>query len=436
MLTSMAEIDSLNGAKLDQPVRALVLDPKQHPKPVLLLVSVRDAEQLAQAVGKERLLVRKDLALIGAPEAAKAAHDYAFGTLARREAPDAPRATVYVQPILTSYRADIDVLKSQLGAMMAMTGASSDAMTKMLTLYIDSLVAMAEQSERVEARFTSQDALAGVELTVHALPGTTLAGFNQAQTPGDLGLIEVLPAGAEQGAPIIVMAGSMTTGPARQALAEMGDSILATLSGPEAGAELRGWMAQFMDLFTGRFAAAVTGVSITPQMIQLVETSDSAKAASLSRQLMEKFAGKAAPLEIAGVKQTVTFSPEAFAHDGVTVMMQQTTSELPASADAEAPSSIDSKGYFAGVDGFLGMAMGEEQDMRRLIDAVRNKAPRLAIDGALAQAVAATRARKDSTLMFMNLGALLDGAAGVPQAVIMTMGFEDARMRLFVAAGR
>ena len=436
MLTSMAEVGSLNGADLAKPIRALVLDPKQHPRPVLLLVSVRDAEQLGQAVGAERLLVRKDLALIGAPEAAKVAHDYAFGTLARRQAPDSPRATVYAQPLLASFRADIDVLKTQMGAMMAMAGAGSDAMTKMLTLYIDSLLAVAEQSERVEMRFASQDALSGVELTVHARPGTTLAGFNQAQAPGDLGLIEMLPADVEQGAPILVMAGSVAMGPAREAHAHMGDSILATLSGPEAGEELRGWMGPFMDLFTGRFAAVVTGMSITPQMIQLIETSDSAQAASLSRQLMEKFAARRAPLEIAGVKQTIAFTPEAFAHDGVTVMMQQTTTELPESPDAEMPSSIDSKGYFAGVDGFLGMAMGEEQDMRRLIDAVRSKAPRLSVDGALAGAVAATRTRKDSAMMFMNLGALLGGAEGAPQAVIMALGFEDARMRLFVAAGR
>jgi hypothetical protein len=439
MLTSVAEVGSLNGADLDKPVRAVVLDPKKHPKPVLLLVSVSNADELATAVGKERLVVRKGLGLIGAPEAAKAAHGYAFGTLARREAPAAPHATVYIQPILASFRAEIEAGKAQLGAMMAMVGAGggSDTLTKLLTVYIDSLVAVAEQTDRLEVHFASQDALSGVELIVHARPETTLAGFSQAQAPSDLALVEMLPA---YEAPIVVMAGGLSLGPARQAFQDVGETILAAMWGSATSAELGDWFGPFMDLFTGRFAAVVTGVGITPQMVQLIEAKDSAQAASHTRKLMETFAARDAPLEIMGMKQTIAFTPEAFAHDGVIVMMQQTKTEVAAPAEdqaAQPASSFESKSYFAGVDGFFGMAMGEEQSMRQLIDAVRSKAPRLQVGGALAQAIAAARARKDSGLMFMNLGAMLGGAAaGMPQAVVLTFGFEQTRMRMFLAAGR
>jgi hypothetical protein len=446
MLTSAAEVPSLNGADLDKPVRAVVLDPKKHPRPVLLLVSVSKPDELATAVGKERLVVRGDLALVGAPEAAKAAHDYAFGTLARREAPAAPHATVHVQPMLASFRPEIEAGKSQLAAMMAMVtagGGSSDTLTKLLTLYIDSLVAVAEQTDRVEARFASQDALSGVELIVHARPDSTLAGFNQAQAPSDLALVEMLPAGAEQGAPIMIMAGAMTLGPARQAFQDLGQAIITAMWGSATTAQMGDWFGPFMDLFTGRFAASVTGMGITPQMVQLIEVKDNAQAASHMRTLMKTFAAKGAPLEIMGMKQTISFTPEAFTHDGVTVMMQQTRTEMAMPAEdqadqaAQAAQSFESKSYFAGVDGFLGMAIGEEPSMRLLIDAVRSKAPRQEVGGALGQAMAAARARKDSGMMFMNLGAMLGGAAaGMPQGVVLTFGFDQTRMRLFLAAGR
>ena len=75
--------------------------------------------------------------------------------------------------------------------------------------------------------------------------------------------------------------------------------------------------------------------------------------------------------------------------------------------------------------------------MRQLIDAVRGKAPRLQVGGALGQARAAATARKDSALMFMNVGALGGGeVAGMPPAVVFTLGFDDTRIRAFMAAGR
>jgi hypothetical protein len=437
MLTSAAEVGSLNGADLFKPVRAVVLDPKKYPKPVLLLVSVSNAEHLAEAVGKERLVVHKDLALIGAPEAAKAAHDYAFGTLARRPAPEAPHAIAYTQPILASFRGEIDAAKAQIGPMMAMMGGGSDSTTKLLTLYIDGLLAVAEQTERVEAHFASHDTLAGVELIVHARPDTALAGFTQAQTPSNLTLIDMLPA---HESPVVVMAGNVSAGPARQTLVALGDQILASMWSGNTQ-EISGWMAQLMDVWTGGFAAMVTSVgTLTPTMVQILDSTDGAEAARITRQLMEKLAASGTPLEVMGMKQTSTFTPEAFVYDGASVMMQHNRTEIAAPADAQTAqpaTAFEQKSYFTGIDKLFTMAMGQEQDMRQLIDAVRGKGPRLQTAGALSQAVAASKARNDSILMYMNLGAVLGGAAGgVPQAVVLTCGFDQSRMRVLVAAGR
>lgn len=447
MLYSAVGVSSLAGADLDKPVRMVVLDPKKHPQPVVLLVTVKNAEELGQAVTKEKLVVRNDLGLIGAPEAIKAAHDYAFGTLVRREAPAAPYAVAYMGPILTSFRAEIDMGKAQIGALIAMTsgGADSEMLSKMLTLYIDGAVAMAEQTDRVEARFTAADALSGVEIVMHARPDTTFAGFCKVQEADDFSLVTRLPA---QEAPPLIMAGRLALGPARKPLVALGEQLVAAMWNNAVNEETRGMIDPWLDLFTGRFAAAITTIGVTPEMVQLFETSEGAKAAAFSRQFMTTLMAKGATTEVAGVKQTVTFVPEAFTHEGVTVMAQKVdihmqaegeqagvqAGEQPAEQPADAPFTTTS--YFAGLDEFLGLATGSEQGMRQLIDAVRDKAPRLAPAGGLAKAIEVTRGRKDSMIMFMDFGAFGAGDTGGPKSMLMSLGFDEARMRMFLSPSR
>ena len=178
--------------------------------------------------------------------------------------------------------------------------------------------------------------------------------------------------------------------------------------------------------------------------MQLIESTDGAKAAEFSRQFMTSLTAKGATMEVMGMKQTVTFMPEAFTHDGVSVMAQKVDTAMPAQADPAADPAapavaapVTTTSYFAGVDDFLGLATGSEQGMRQLIDAVRDKGPRLAPAGALAQALTATKARKDSVVMFLSFGALLGAAVtGGPQSMVMSLGFDEARMRIFVAASR
>lgn len=437
MLISAAGVSSLDGADLDKPVRAVVLDPKKHPQPVVLLVTVKDAKALGQAVTTEKLVVRNELGLIGAPEAIQAAHDYAFGTLARREAPGAPYAVAYMAPILGSFRAEIDAAKMQLGAIMTMMsgGTGGDMLGKMLALYIDGTVAMAEQTDRVEARFAGQDALSGVELTFHARPDTTFAGFCQVQAPDDFALVTTLPA---QEAPALIMAGRMALGPARAPFLAFGEAVITAMWSNAVTEETRALLHPWMDLFTGRFAAAVTSLGVTPEMVQLVETTDGARAAEYSRQFMTALMKTGAQMDVMGVKQTITFVPEAFTHEGVSVMGQKIEIEMPeqAAGAQAAGQAVTTMSYFAGVDRFLGLASGSEQAMRQLIDAVRDKAPRLQPAGAMAQATKAIQARKDSVVMYMNLGALGAAGTGGPESVVMSLGFDEARMRVFLAAGR
>lgn len=450
MLTSAVGVSGLGGADLDKPVRVVVLDPKKHPQPVVLLVTVKNVEELGQSVTKEKLVVRNDLGLIGAPEAIKAAHDYAFGTLARREAPAAPYGVAYMAPILTSFRPDIEAGKAQLGMLTAMMsgGANTDMLTKMLGLYIDGSIAMVEQTDRVEARFAGQDALAGVEFILHARPDTTFAGFCKVQEPDDFSLLTTLPA---QEAPAVIMAGRMALGPARKPFLAFGEAVIATMWSNAVTEETRAMLDPWLDLFTGRFAATVTSLGPAPEIMQLVETTDGAKAAEYSRQFMTALMSKGATMDVMGVKQTITFVPDAFTHDGVAVMGQKIDTQMPTEATGEATGDaageagaeqgvqaaaqpVTTTSYFAGVDRFFALASGSEQAMRQLIDAVRDKAPRLQPAGALIQATDAIKARKDSAIMYMNLGAL--GAGTGPQSIVMSFGFDGDRMRLFMAAGR
>lgn len=445
-LASAAGVSSLAGANLDAPVRALMLDPKQHPQPVVLLVSVSDAKQLEQAVGKDRLSIRGELALVGAAEAAKQAHDYAFGTLARREAPGAPQGVVYMEPLLNSFRAEIEATKAQLGMMVAMMsgGGGGDGMTKILQAYIDALMGIAGQTERVDVSFAQQDALAGIEVTVHPRPGSLLAQFGQGQKPADLSILEVLPAGGQT--PGMVMAGDMVLGPARGPIVALGEEFIEAMWGGVLDDDMRAMIDPWMDLFSGRFAAVISVLGMQMEVVQLIEVSDSEQAVAYSRRFMEALTAKGATLEVMGFKQTIAFTPDAFEHQGVSVMEQRTTMEITGASDQEraafeASGAANTRSYFAGVGDYLGMTTGEPEAMHRLIDAVRGEAPRLELGGALAQAVSVARAREDSTLMFMDMKVLLadvpaDAASEVPASIVMTVGFPEGRMRTFLAAGR
>ncbi|ACY17480.1 hypothetical protein [Haliangium ochraceum] len=450
-------LSSLDGADLDAPVRAVVLDPKAHPQPVVLLVRVADADTLAATVGQGKsgdnedededtdkaegqnqlaLERRGELALIGAGEAVATAHDFAFGTLAARPAPAAPHAIAYLGPALDSFRSDIDAAKSQIGMLLALSagGDSAAQMAVAIQAYFDLMLATLEQGERIELRVAESGQSSGLELSLHARADTTLAGFVAAQAASDFALLSSLPA-LEQAT--LYMAGSMALGPADEGALELAKTVMSGLLGAAIGDQLADTFEPWMALFSGRVAMVASVRETGSQMVQVAEVSDAEQAIAFSRRFFEALASQGQRFTVAGVEQKLSLEPEAFVHEGVPVMMHRT--EVLAAEDPEVEAlaqqgALADESYMAGVDGKLAMATGDADAMRGLIDTIAGRAPALKPDGLLGQALAISRARRDSALILMNLQGL--GELDAPAGALLSMGFGDGAVRLLLAPMR
>lgn len=444
LLASMVQMPSLDGVRLDQPVRVMVLDPKQHPEPAVLLVSVADEATLAGTAGKERLVVQDGLALIGAPGAIAAARAYALDTLARRPAPDQPRVTAFVQPALAIFRDEIAQARAQMSAMMTLLAQSQGSgpdLSKLMGLYADSLLAVVAQTETVEVTLASHGGFAGAALVLRPLPDSGFAGFNSAQAASDLALLDKLPPGDNLA---MIMAGRLVAGPAREAVRVLTKDMMDELLGEAVGRETQAAMDGWMDLFEGEFAGWMASSPAEGMgMAYLMAVSDGAKAAEYTNQMAAIMAAQPGGVQVMGMKQTTTHRANALTHDGVSVTEQHAVIDLD-TVPAEQREAMERMGtantfsYLAGYDTYMAMAMRTPDIMRAMIDSSRGKAPGLSLSGLLARARDAALARKDSVLMFMDMGALTAGSPapmppGMPQGILMSLGFTGGNASLFVA---
>ena len=441
MIAELVEAPGLEGADLDQPVRLVVLDPQKHEQPVVLAVTVADAETLTQSAGKERVDVRGELAIIGERGAVDAARDYILGTLAPRQ-PEQPRAVVFPGPVLQSFGPQIEAAKAQLGALMSLSGQSQQA-AEIVPLYIDTMVAVFAQSEAVEVTLASRGGLAGAEIVLRPRADTMMAEFTNVQEPLDIELLSKLPQAEDT---FLLLAGRMTAGPAREPFMKMGRQIMKSFFGETGGEDMSAIIDPWMRLFEGDFAAwAPVPDDGGMQMIQLLTVSDSAKAAAYARQFGQVVGAQADGIEVMGMKQTISFQPEAFVHDGVSVAVQRTVTDLgnidpQQRAAAEAMGTAEMTSYVAGFDTYMGLAMGTSDRMRALIDAARGKGPGFEPQGDMARALDVTRAREDSLVMLMDLAAMYGSMGTVPEdaprVIAMTVGFTQGNADLFIGVRR
>src|SRR5262245_15317958 len=97
-LSTMVGAPSLDGIDLDKPAHLLVLDPKKHQTPVLL-VTVADAKKLGAATGPKVKIDGKN-AIIGPAADVDLVSAYALGVVAARPAPARPTATSWPGKLL------------------------------------------------------------------------------------------------------------------------------------------------------------------------------------------------------------------------------------------------------------------------------------------------------------------------------------------------
>jgi hypothetical protein len=311
VLASPPGAPELQGLDLGKPLHFLLLDPKAHPKPVVLVAGVADEAKLKAITGAS-VRIHNGVALIGDEPAVAVVADHAFW-LAGRPAPSSPTLSLAPGKLVARYRQEIADFRNQMGQIMAQ---QAPGMAKVLEVEIDLFLKLADQTDRLTVLVDATAADAWFELGLAPKAGTMFAGFVAAQKPGiDPSLLELLPAVEK---PTMVMVGRMDLGPARAPMLEIAFSMFEQAAGRKLEpAERERWNAM-LDNLDGRLAAVSWATeSGMFQMHELLGASDGARAAAFARELFPASVSK--PFEVMGMKMSAEVKPEAATHDGVII---------------------------------------------------------------------------------------------------------------------
>jgi hypothetical protein len=447
-LPGLVGLDSLDGADLGGPVRIAAVEAAGAVGPVLIVkvASRGTLEKNAKAAGA-KMVIEGGLAVLGEPGPVEAAAGV-LSAVAAMPAPTSPSATIFVPRALSALGPDLRAARADVVAAVR-AEQEGEEMIRFVEAGFDLLLAMAEQTQRIELAVAAPGDLAGFEVRLLHRPGTTFEQMSRLQAPADHALVSRLPAQDQVG---ILVSGRMLLGPLRQPAFAMGERMMGG-DWTEVLAETRDEWDAWMDLFTGEFAMTAPSFGVTPdsaaptvELAYLVGVTDGPKVVSFFRrfsQLVAERSARGGGTTTMGIVQTSQFQPGAYVHDGIAVDVQRTTSDYR-SVEGESGAALRRFGvvtqtsHVAAIDSLLAMSIGEEARMRALLDAARGKGPTLELGPILAAAVAGSKARKESALMAMDMRALAGPMAGqMPiSAVVLGLGFDQAGARVFVGVAR
>jgi hypothetical protein len=449
VLAMVTEMPSFDGAKADAPVRVLVMDPKkgQH---AAALVGVEDEKKLRESAKTVTIHVKDGFALVGDKETVEALDGYAFGTLAKQPAPEAPGALLYVPQLLVSYKTDMEAFFAQMGKTFD-GQASAATMGNLMKIYADGVLGLLERSEVIEVRLNASKDNADLDIAFTAKPGSELALFIAAQKPATGKLLERLPAGSAA----LVMDANLALGPLREKIRPMIHEAMAQFAGVALDDKMHAALDTMLDQFSGEFSMAGDMMGAQGmRMSQLARVSDPAKALAASKAFFDVVApGGSKTNEVMGIKMTVSVKADAGSHDGVSFISYDTKpdfSSLPPEVAASQKAVYGADGMMhtllAGFDDTLAVTIGGDAAtaMPGLIDAARGKAPRLELNGDQKKLVDDSHARGESVFYAFDIGKLMQGAMvaqgapppaadAAPAPVVMALGFKDGRAHLRIA---
>jgi hypothetical protein len=444
---------SLDGAKPDAPVRLLVMDPKKG-KHVAALVAVADEKKLRESAKSVTIHVKSGHALVGDKDAVEALDGYAFGTLAKRPAPEAPGALVYAPQLLASYGADIEEAFAQLEKTFEGPGGQA-SMGKIMKLYKDGILGLLERSETIELRIDASAETASLDLAFVPKAGNEMAAFIAAQKPATGKLLERLPAMTTP--PALIMDANLALGPLRDKLRPLLADAIASFAGVAVDDKVRAAIDSWLDQFVGEFVAAGdVGGANGMRMTQLGRVVDAGKAMEATRIFLTAMVGPTGKRtsEMMGIKMTVSGKLDAGSHDGVAFMsydVKPDFSNLPPEIAATQKGVYGADGtlhtMFGGFDDLLVITMGADPaaSMPALVDAARGKGSRLELPESTSKLLADSRARGESFVYVFDIASLMRGAMaaaqGLPEptdkvaaaAVVMALGFKDGKAHLRIA---
>lgn len=407
MLRLAAGAPSLDGIDLDKPFFVLVLDPKKHPQPIVLVATVADEAKVKAVTGAA---VKLDGGRVAVGE--KAALDVAGAyALSLKQAPDAPTLRLSPGKLVALYRPEIDRFRQEIAK--ALSGAQgSPAMASIVEWEIDLLFQLADQADELRLVVDASSSEASLEMVLVPKAGTGLAKFVAAQKPGvDLSLLGELPTVEKPG---MLMVGKNQLGPARDFLLEAVGKMIAAASGKPF--DRARWSA-FFDLFDGTMAmVSWQSPSGAMQLHEIFGVSDGAKAAATARELFN-FDGSH-PIDVAGMKMAWQTRPSVATHAGVAI--DEHTIKLDMTAFPEAQREMFKRIY--GEEGMRFYAAGSGKrymatfgpEGQALLEHALDGTAKFSPSPAAAAALAAAAKREASLAIFFDVGQSISQVLGRP----------------------
>jgi hypothetical protein len=428
---------SLDGIALDRPMHVIVLDPKRHARPLLLL-GHGDAARVK--VGEGAAVKGKDGgALVGDRAGVDLVADWALGSLLAEEAPASPTVRASLRKLVELYRPEIEQARQSMG--QAVAGASP-GIGKVLQLEMDLLLRLAAQTDEMRLVIDASATEASFELRFTPTPGSAFEAFNRAQRPASAALLSRLP---ETAGASMVMAADYELGPLRGVLFELLGGTLASWAGTAPDAAFHRRWDELFGHFKGPIAVAMIQGGASSRMQQVMEVDDGAKTVAAMKALFPW--NKPTTIDVLGMMKMQVAPQQAVAtHDGVAIdgmtvhfdlsSLDPMTQKIMRQQYGEAMTVL-----FAGFDRRLVLVTGTDAlaDMRRTIDVLRH-GPDGPLPGGARPAFAAAAERKASYIIFMNMAASMAAMTGrgapATSGISMELGFPDGRasMRIGVPA--
>jgi len=434
-LATAAGMHSLDGFDPSGGTYVLVADGADA---VAVLGKVADAAKLAISADTAHVMVKGSWAAVGPKALLERIGPYAFAAIATQPAPAAPTVTVYLTQVMARHQREV---QAAIAKMQSSTAALGGSMAQLMTAYIDGFNSLVADTDALTIRLDAAADAAWLDFSLTPRPRSRLAAFAALQHPTDYALLDKLPAAPS--APTIVMGGHLELGPYHDGMM----SATTAMFGPVGDKDLLAAMEPFRKALTGDFAMTAQIARGTGMTTTMLYGTASASAANNAIAGMLALFKTGRTVAITNLSTTITASPETASHDGVTLRGYDTVvdySKAPPAQqqvlEAMAPSGTH-RTMVAAFDAVSMAVLGKDSlaEARRTIDAVRGKTAHFAPSSAVGGLLAASRARKDSGAMVMDLGQFFGAMTGKPMAdlpMLLALGFADhnAHIRLAVPA--
>jgi hypothetical protein len=440
MVAPLVGARSLDGLDRASPSYLLVVDAGPKVRGVALLGRVADPRALAAGAGTAFVRRDKGWAVIGPRAVVQQIAPYALHTLSREPAPAQPTATVYVQHALARYDAQIQQGLVKIRSSMP---AQSGAMAAMMKMYVDGLQAVVHDTDQLIVTVDADRDDAMLDVALVPRRGSPLARFVAAQRPSDFRILSKLP----DGPAMVVFAGHFDSGPYHDGLMH----FMAQIYGQGMPPDIIQAMGAVMKAASGDIAMSMNmapGAGMT--MTELWGVTDERATDKGIRYALGRI-GAGRTFDVMGIKSTLKAMPGTTTHDGVTLRGYEASydlSHVTAAQRAGLTAVIPAGGMqsLIGVFGGLGvvaMAPDSAAAAAAAIDAARGKGAHYAPSRELGRLLAASRARKESFVMVMDMvafarmgGTLPVPAKAGPHVMVWSMGFADhaAHLRLSLPA--